>query len=122
MKRSPATDQIAVERQRRAVPHEPVDAISEQRRLAEHVRAGAGRALRPVEIDAWVRREVPVQGDPEQPALRAEVDGEIEHRRSDVAVHDPPNAAGVLLEDEDVVRAEKGSSREPPSRRLEESA
>jgi hypothetical protein len=52
-----------------------------------------------------------MQGDPEETAFRAEVDREIEHRPLEDAVDDPLDAAGVLLDREDVVRAEEGDAR-----------
>ncbi len=103
----PQLDQVAVEGERRPVPHVAVDAVAQQRRLAEHVGVRAGRALRPVQVDARVGREVRMQGDPEQPALRGGVDGEVEHGALHHAVDHPLHLAGVLLQHQHVVGADE---------------
>jgi hypothetical protein len=124
-------DQVLVERERRAVPHESVDAVAEERYGEDVVRVGTergnigtlghrreegifrrrrGRAARPEEIDEVIRRELRMKGDAEKAALRGEVDRQIENRRTHGAVLDALDLTGVLLDDEPVVLAEKGDA------------
>jgi hypothetical protein len=49
-----------------------------------------------------------MESDAEQATLRCVVDRQVEDDALDVAVHDAFDLAGVLLGDEEVVRAEKG--------------
>ena len=92
-------DQVLVERQRlrRRVPHETVDPVPSSgvasvtfgvgaehlalvalaRRRSEVVRPWPRRPARPVQIDARVGREVGVQRDAQQPALRRGVDRQV---------------------------------------------
>ena len=97
-------DDRAVERQRRAVPLEAVDAIAEQRHVGEAslsapvlLSVQKGRRTG----SCWKPR---VQGDAEQAALRRRVDRQVEHGRRDGAVDDPLDPAAALLEHEEVVR------------------
>jgi hypothetical protein len=100
-------DDVRVEGERRAVPREPVDAVSEQRHVGEVAAVRARAALGPVEEQLAVDEELRRERDAEQPPLGRAVDGQVEDRRLHGAVHDPQHLAGVLLEDEHVVRSEE---------------
>ena len=60
-------DDVLVEGQRAAIPHETVHAIAEQRHLGGDVRVGAGRALRVVEIHVRRSREPGCRAMPNRP-------------------------------------------------------
>ena len=100
-------DQIPIERQRRSIPVVPVNPVAKQRCLGEDVGVAAGRALGPIEIDAGIAREIRVQGHTEQSALRAGVDGQIEHRGINRAIDDALHASGALLQHEQIVLADE---------------
>jgi hypothetical protein len=59
-------DEIALERQRRSVPHEAIHAIAKQRDVTDHVRIHAADRLGPEEICEWLRRETWMQSDPQK--------------------------------------------------------
>src|SRR5207249_5546758 len=56
-------DQVAVERERGAIPHKAVHAVAEQGHLGQVGCICADAALGPVQIDAGVTRKVRVPGD-----------------------------------------------------------
>jgi hypothetical protein len=107
----PQANQIAFERERGAVPDETVDAVTEKRRLAEHIGVRARRTLSPKEVYTRVRRKVGMEGDSEKAPLRPEVDRKVEHRRLHDPIHDPLHFPAVLFEHDQVVAAEKGNAR-----------
>ena len=102
--------EVAVERQRRPVPDEPVDAVPEQR-VCESTFVSVT-----VVLSVQKRYTPGFAGKPDgarsrAAALGAEVDVEVEHGSLLRAVDDPLDAAGVLLEREDVVAADEGDAR-----------
>jgi hypothetical protein len=62
-------DEVAVERQSRAVPDEAVDSIAEQRHIGKLTAVRGGAAFRPIQIHAAVDEELRVERDAEQPPL-----------------------------------------------------
>ena len=74
-------DDVAVERQRRPVPDEAVDAVAQQRHVGVDGRVRAGAALGPADVHARRRGEVRMQDQAEQSSLRVGVHGKIEHGR-----------------------------------------
>ena len=101
-------DDVAVERQRRAVPDEAIDTIAEQRHARENGGVDTRAALGPVEIHQRSCREVGMQRDAEQSALAAGVHRKIEHGAGDYAVDHALHPSRGFLGDEEIIAPEKG--------------
>ena len=119
-------DQVSIERQRRSVPDETVDAVSKQRHGENIVgvrtclrRVRAFRDSRNKRIGGWRRRAGPeeihkmsgckirVQGNSQESAFRCVVDGEIEGRSCHRSVDDVLDLTSRLLEHQKLIGTQK---------------
>lgn len=105
----PQRREVRIGPQAAAVPDEAVDAVAQQRHLAQHIGIEPGRALGPADVDERQRRKIRMQRNTEQATFRGGIDGKIEHgRRLHHAPGGPFHLAGRFFQDQGVVGADKG--------------